>query len=123
MKRITISSLFASAFALSISSITCANAQQTNPAATTETPVPAAPAAASAPAVPAPAAAPPSTATVIQSPAPASVVTQAMLNSAAGDSKNFLHTNGDYNQRRFYSAKEINRSNVKARAENSCLEI
>jgi len=36
-----------------------------------------------------------------------------MLSGAASDSKNFLHTNGDYNQRRFYPATEIHRSNVK----------
>ena len=29
-------------------------------------------------------------------------VTQDMLNKAAGDAKNFLHTNGDYTQQRFY---------------------
>jgi len=40
-------------------------------------------------------------------------VTQEMLTRAAGDSKNFLHTNGDYNQQRFYPADDINRSNVK----------
>jgi alcohol dehydrogenase (cytochrome c) len=45
--------------------------------------------------------------------APAPTVTQDMLNGAAKDSKNFLATNGDYNQQRFYPAKEINRSNVK----------
>src|SRR5277367_2730003 len=45
--------------------------------------------------------------------APATTVTQAMLNDAAKDAKNFLHTNGDYTQRRFYPADEINRANVK----------
>jgi len=30
-------------------------------------------------------------------------VTQDMLNKSAGDDKNFLHTNGDYTQQRFYS--------------------
>jgi PQQ-dependent dehydrogenase (methanol/ethanol family) len=49
----------------------------------------------------------------MQSPAPAAPVTQAMLNGAANDSRNFLATNGDYKQQRFYPAKEINRSNVK----------
>ena len=43
MKRMNMSSLFAGAFALSISGIVCANAQQPNPATTTETPAPAAP--------------------------------------------------------------------------------
>src|SRR6202035_5298421 len=116
MKRMKMSSLFAGAFALSISGIVCANAQQPNPATTTETPAPAAPAS-PAPAAPAPAPAaaptPPPPATVMQSPAPAASVTQAMLNGAANDSRNFLATNGDLKQQRFYPAKEINRSNVK----------
>ena len=128
MKRMNTATLFASALALSIGGIICANAQQP-PAATTETPTapaatppsPPAPAAtpaapAQAPAAPAPppaAAPPPPPATVMQSPAPAPVVSQAMLNGAAKDSKNFLATNGDYNQQRFYPAKEIDRANVK----------
>jgi PQQ-dependent dehydrogenase (methanol/ethanol family) len=45
--------------------------------------------------------------------APAANVTQEMLNGAGGDSKNFLATNGDYNQRRFYPGKQINTKNVK----------
>jgi len=40
-------------------------------------------------------------------------VSQAMLDKAAGDSANFLHTNGDYNQQRFHQAKQINTGNVK----------
>ena len=40
-------------------------------------------------------------------------VSQAMLDKAAGDSANFLHTNGDYNQQRFHLAKQINTGNVK----------
>ncbi len=40
-------------------------------------------------------------------------VTQEMLDRAATDSKNFLHTNGDYTQQRFYPAKQINTGNVK----------
>jgi alcohol dehydrogenase (cytochrome c) len=115
MKRMNMSSLFAGAFALSFSGIVCANAQQPNPATTTETPAPAAPTA--TPPAPAPAAAPtphpPPPTTVMQAPAPAATVTQAMLNGAANDSRNFLATNGDYKQQRFYPAKEINRSNVK----------
>src|SRR6202045_2955522 len=116
MKRMNMSSLFAGAFALSIGGIVGANAQQPNPATTTETPAPAAPAA--TPSAPAPAAVPtppppPPPATVMQAPAPAAIVTQAMLNGAANDSGNFLATNGDYKQLRFYPAKEINRSNVK----------
>src|ERR1700734_2272867 len=104
MRRMNMPSLFAGAFALSISGIVGANAQQPNPATTTETPAPAA--------VPTPPP-PPPPATVMQSPAPAAPVTQAMLNGAANDSRNFLATNGDYKQQRFYPAKEINRSNVK----------
>jgi alcohol dehydrogenase (cytochrome c) len=45
--------------------------------------------------------------------APATNVTQEMLNGAGGDSKNFLGTNGDYGQRRFYPGKQINTKNVK----------
>jgi len=40
-------------------------------------------------------------------------VTQGMLDRAAGDTKNFLHTNGDYGQQRFYPNKQINTGNVK----------
>jgi alcohol dehydrogenase (cytochrome c) len=43
----------------------------------------------------------------------APTVTQDMLNRAAGDTNNFLQTNGDYDQHRFYPARQINRSNVK----------
>ena len=39
-------------------------------------------------------------------------VTQDMLNRAAGDGNNFLHTNGDYNQTRYYPASQINAGNV-----------
>jgi len=39
-------------------------------------------------------------------------VTQAMLDKAAGDTANFLHTNGNYNQTRFYSGRQINTGNV-----------
>jgi alcohol dehydrogenase (cytochrome c) len=41
-----------------------------------------------------------------------SAVTQDMLNRAAADGNNFLHTNGDYNQQRYYPNRQINRSNV-----------
>jgi alcohol dehydrogenase (cytochrome c) len=41
-----------------------------------------------------------------------SAVSQDMLNRAAGDGNNFLHTNGDYNQQRYYPNRQINRSNV-----------
>ncbi len=39
-------------------------------------------------------------------------VTQNMLDNAAGDSNNFLHTNGNYQQTRYYPARQINRTNV-----------
>lgn len=39
-------------------------------------------------------------------------VTQDMLDNATGDSNNFLHTNGNYDQTRFYPAEQINRENV-----------
>ncbi len=39
-------------------------------------------------------------------------VPQAMLNKADGDSKNFLHSNMNYAQTRFYPADQINTSNV-----------
>ena len=40
-------------------------------------------------------------------------VTQNMLSRAAGDGNNFLHTNGNYEQTRYYPASQINTSNVK----------
>jgi PQQ-dependent dehydrogenase (methanol/ethanol family) len=45
--------------------------------------------------------------------APAANVTQAMLNNAAADSKNFLATNGNYAQTRFHPADQITTGNVK----------
>jgi alcohol dehydrogenase (cytochrome c) len=39
-------------------------------------------------------------------------VSQEQLNKAAGDSTNWLHTNGDYAQTRYYPGKEINTGNV-----------
>ncbi|MFT5349470.1 MAG: alcohol dehydrogenase (cytochrome c) [Planctomycetota bacterium] len=39
-------------------------------------------------------------------------VTQDMLDNASGDSNNFLHTNGNYDQTRFYPAEQINLENV-----------
>jgi PQQ-dependent dehydrogenase (methanol/ethanol family) len=42
-----------------------------------------------------------------------SSVTQDMLNRAAGDANNFLHTNGDYTQKRYHPAAQINTSNVR----------
>ncbi len=39
-------------------------------------------------------------------------VTQDMLNRAAGDGNNFLHTNGNYEQTRYYPSRQINVGNV-----------
>lgn len=39
-------------------------------------------------------------------------VSQDMLDNAAGDVNNFLHTNGNYDQTRFYPAEQINLENV-----------
>jgi PQQ-dependent dehydrogenase (methanol/ethanol family) len=39
-------------------------------------------------------------------------VTQDLLNRAAGDGNNFLHTNGNYEQTRYHPARQINTSNV-----------
>ena len=44
---------------------------------------------------------------------PIPTVSQSMLNNAASDSKNFLATNGNYNQTRFHPASQITTSNVK----------
>ena len=41
-----------------------------------------------------------------------SVVSQELLNRAASDSQNFLHTNGDYGQQRYYPNRQINTGNV-----------
>ena len=46
-------------------------------------------------------------------PANVTPVTQRMLDRADRDSKNFLHTNGDYRQHRFYPNAQINTGNVK----------
>jgi alcohol dehydrogenase (cytochrome c) len=40
-------------------------------------------------------------------------VTQGQLNAAGGQGNNWLHTNGDYAQTRFYPGKQINAGNVK----------
>jgi len=40
-------------------------------------------------------------------------VTQDMLSRAAGDGNNFLHTNGNYEQTRYYPNSQINTSNVR----------
>jgi alcohol dehydrogenase (cytochrome c) len=39
-------------------------------------------------------------------------VTQDLLNRAAGDGNNFLHTNGNYEQTRYYPNRQINTGNV-----------
>ena len=39
-------------------------------------------------------------------------VSQDMLNRAANDGNNFLHTNGNYKQTRYYPSKQINTQNV-----------
>ena len=41
-----------------------------------------------------------------------SAVSQDMLNRAGGDGNNFLHTNANYEQTRYYPARQINVSNV-----------
>ncbi len=40
-------------------------------------------------------------------------VSQQMLSGSAGQSQNWLHTNGNYDQTRFYPGKQINTGNVK----------
>jgi len=40
------------------------------------------------------------------------LVSQDMLSRAAGDGNNFLHTNGNYDQTRYYPARQINSGNV-----------
>ncbi|HEY7670382.1 MAG TPA: PQQ-binding-like beta-propeller repeat protein [Hyphomicrobium sp.] len=44
--------------------------------------------------------------------APAKSVSQDQLNAAAKDANNFLHTNGNYDQTRYYPGKQIDASNV-----------
>lgn len=45
--------------------------------------------------------------------ADAGAVTQQMIDGAANDSQNFLHTNGNYDQTRYYPSAQITRANVK----------
>ena len=52
------------------------------------------------------------TATTTTKPAPATAVTQDQLSAAASDEANFLHTNGNYDQTRYYPGKQIDTSNV-----------
>lgn len=42
------------------------------------------------------------------------IVTQDLLNRAATDGNNFLHTNGNYHQTRYYPARQINQDNVRS---------
>jgi PQQ-dependent dehydrogenase (methanol/ethanol family) len=44
--------------------------------------------------------------------APVTAVTQEQLNNAAKDEKNFLQTNGNYDQTRYYPGKQIDTANV-----------
>jgi len=44
--------------------------------------------------------------------APVPSVSQEQLSAAASDENNFLHTNGNYDQTRFYPGKQIDKSNV-----------
>jgi PQQ-dependent dehydrogenase (methanol/ethanol family) len=44
--------------------------------------------------------------------APTPSVSQDQLSAAAGDENNFLHTNGNYDQTRYYPGKQIDKSNV-----------
>jgi alcohol dehydrogenase (cytochrome c) len=84
MEKTGRTAVIASALALSISGISLVSAQET-----------------------------PQGARAARSAAPSINVTQDMLNRADADGKNFLHTNGDYNQQRFFPEDQINRSNVK----------
>ncbi len=45
-----------------------------------------------------------------------STVTQDLLNRAASDGNNFLHTNGNYQQTRYYPNRQINTTNVSGSA-------
>jgi alcohol dehydrogenase (cytochrome c) len=93
-KILTLATIAAAAFSLT------AAAQQPAPAAAPP------PAAAPAPAASAEVAKPPAKYGDMQT------VTQDLLNRAGDDGNNFLLTNGDYNQLRFYPNRQINRNNV-----------
>jgi alcohol dehydrogenase (cytochrome c) len=43
---------------------------------------------------------------------PPGAVTQAMLDGAAADSKNWIHANGSYDQHRYYPGNQVNAANV-----------
>ncbi|HUU25966.1 MAG TPA: PQQ-binding-like beta-propeller repeat protein [Methyloceanibacter sp.] len=51
-------------------------------------------------------------ATTMTREAPVPSVSQEQLSAAASDTNNFLHTNGNYDQTRYYQGKQINKSNV-----------
>jgi len=51
-------------------------------------------------------------ATTLTREAPVPSVSQEQLSGAATDTNNFLHTNGNYDQTRYYQGKQINKSNV-----------
>jgi len=51
-------------------------------------------------------------ATTVTKEAPTPSVSQDQLSAAAQDDKNFLHTNGNYDQTRYYPGKQIDTSNV-----------
>ncbi len=51
-------------------------------------------------------------ATTTMKEAPAASVSQDLLSAAAKDSANFLHTNGNYDQTRYFPGKQIDTSNV-----------
>lgn len=54
----------------------------------------------------------PASPTIKHKDAPISPVSQDQLSGADGDTSNFLHTNGNYSQTRYYQGKQINKSNV-----------
>ena len=51
-------------------------------------------------------------ATTMTREAPVPSVSREQLSAAASDTNNFLHTNGNYDQTRYYQGKQINKSNV-----------
>ena len=55
-------------------------------------------------------------------PAGAAPVTQEMLDRAASDARDFLHTNGNYDQTRFYPAAQITEQRGQARARPSIFQ-
>jgi alcohol dehydrogenase (cytochrome c) len=54
----------------------------------------------------------PMVATVKHKDAPISPVSQEQLSGADSDTNNFLHTNGNYSQTRYYRGNQVNKSNV-----------